>query len=306
MRKTLFSLLVLMGFVLIFFGCGNSKSEIRLGIGSFDITPDGKNIIYTFRKSARMLVYKANIDGSNREVLVDGGGSMEYYNPRCSEDGKKIVFISSNSKSPDGPIWICDINGKGLEQFTDGNSMIIEAIFSLNNDSIYFTQAEEYENYSPMVRKAPHKFDIYSINLNDKTIVKKTNEAAYSIYNLSDVDSTRWLFNLNGEGSYFYNKNGSGKKMIVAINDTLRNSKMYFNPLMIDRNTIITSSSYDLVKINLATKMEKLLLLMSGSHFSTIRYNKKLGKIFFAKTNDVNTIHSVNLDGTGMLDIIIQ
>jgi Tol biopolymer transport system component len=182
MRKALPNLFIIIGLMLVFLGCDNGKLEIRLGMDSFDITPDGKYHLYI----------------SNTELLVDAGGSMEYYNPKCSEDGKRIVFISSNSKNPDGPIWICDVNGKNLEQLTDGNSMIIEAIFSLNGDSIYFTQAEEYDNNSPIARKAPHKFDIYSINLNDKTIEKRTEEAAYSIYNLSDVDSNRWLLNLNG------------------------------------------------------------------------------------------------------------
>ena len=70
MKKTLFNLLILTGLTFAFFGCGADKPKIRLGISTFDITPDGQHIIYAFRKNARML----NLDyGIGRWAIVDKG-----------------------------------------------------------------------------------------------------------------------------------------------------------------------------------------------------------------------------------------
>lgn len=60
-----------------------------------------------------------------------------------------------------------------------------------------------------------------------------------------------------------------------------------------------------MVKIDLEAKKEKQLLPSSGSHFRTIRYNKKRGRVYFIKTDDTNTIHSINEDGSDLNDIPI-
>lgn len=292
-------------FTVLVSGCSNDKQIISLGIGSFDITPDGKSIIYTFRKSARMLIYKANIDGTQSSLLVGDGVDIQYYNPNCSEDGKKLVFVGSKGGNVNSAVFTCNVDGSNLEKLTPDSALVMETIFSLNGDTVYFTQAGEYKNYSPIASKAPHMFDIYRINLKNKSISKRTNEAAYSMYGLADVDNNRWILNLNMEGCYFYNKDGSGMEKIVIANDTLDNSKSFSDPVIIDEDNILASSYYRLVIVNHRNKTEKLVAPFNGRQIRTIRYNKILNKIFYTLDSDTSSIHSINLDGTGREDITI-
>lgn len=301
----LFYLIPFVFFTVLISGCSSDKQIISLGIGSFDITPDGKSIIYTFRKSARMLVYKANIDGTQSSLLVGDGVDMQYFNPNCSEDGKKLVFVGSKGGNVNSAVFMCNVEGSNLEKLTPDSALVMETIFSVNGDTVYFTQAGEYKNYSPIASEAPHKFDIYRINLKDKSISKRTNEAAYSMYGLADVDNNKWILNLNMEGCYFYNKDGSGMEKIVIANDTLDYSKSYSDPVIIDEDNIVASSYSRLVIVNHQTKTEKLLTHFKGRHFQTIRYNKILNKIFYTLDDGTNSIHSINMDGTGKEDITI-
>lgn len=306
MNKTLLFLIPFLFLTVLISGCNSEKQTIRLGIESFDITPDGKSIIYTFRKSARMMVYKANIDGTQSRLLVGEGIDMQYYNPSCSVDGKQIAFIGSRGGNMNRAVFTSKIDGSNLRKLTTDSAIVMEAIFSLNSDTVYFTQAGEYGNYSPVASKAPHKFDIYRISLKDNSISKRTNEAAYSMYSLCDVDSNRWLLSLNMEGCYFYKKNGSGKDQIVTKNDNTDRGKSYSSPVIIDNDNIAAISYYRLVVINHKLNTEKLLLSLKGQQFGTIRYNKRLNKVFYTSSNDITSIHSISLDGTEREDITIE
>lgn len=191
--------------LLLIVGCHqNSKELFENEIQDFDITPDGEHIVFSWKDDRKTSLYKVNIDGTNPRLLSPKQ-DMLFENPSCSLDGQKIVFLASKLNSLTSSIYTIGINGDSLMQITSGKTLIMEAVFSKNGESIYFTQANEYASYSPIGRKAPHDFDIYNIRLNDKKI---SNLNAYSLSGISDVDSTRLLLSLrdSDNGIFFMKK----------------------------------------------------------------------------------------------------
>lgn len=275
-------------------GCYTGAEQINYGIQGFDITPDGKHIVFCWLDNHKTSLYKANIDGTNVKLLVSAADNLSSNNPICSSDGQKIVFLRSAPKSLKSAVWMVNIAGDGLKQLTDSNTLKIEAVFSQNDESIYYTQANEYAAYSVVGRKAPHNFDVYNLSLKTMKVSKVSDLKAYWLYDLKDADSLKLLFSLRDEksGIFFFNKKDSVLTRVVTTNDTLRNSEGYSKPILLNSGKIICASYYELVSIDLEQKKETLLMASGGSHFSVIRHNKLNHRIFYQKTDDNEFIHS--------------
>lgn len=76
--------------------------------------------------------------------------------------------------------------------------------------------------------------------------------------------------------------------------------------VVVDSVNIICSSNYELMRFNTKSKVVKRILESTGSHFKIIRYNEKLGKIFFQKRDDSNNIYSIDINGSNLKKISIN
>jgi TolB protein len=76
-------------------------------------------------------------------------------------------------------------DGSDIKQITTKDENITEAIFSPDGKKIYFLQSGYYGSYSPIAQAHPHKFDIFSINIDGSDEKKITNYNAYDIRSLS-------------------------------------------------------------------------------------------------------------------------
>lgn len=189
------------------------------------------------------------------------------------------------------------------------SSIVTEGIFSMTNDSIFFTKAQEYRSYSPIGVEQPHKFDIYFKGMSTSFSPKKiSNLSAYSIQDINLSSNGNLLFSMTDDdsGSFFLNTRNFSVSKITTTNDTLRNCMLYSNPIMVNNGLILCSSSYQLVVIDLKARKEKTILPSSGSHFKCIRYNKKTDLIYFTKTTDRGVIHVVDVNGNELRTIHLK
>lgn len=302
-RKLSIYLIIGYTIVLSFTGCAQKKQfQDANTLNSFDISPNGKHIVFSYAFNSKGSLYKANIDGTEVKLLTDSNSTFFSESPRCSPDGESIVFLRSTPGSLKSSMWLTNINGDNLTQLTDSSNLIMEAVFSKDGQYIYFTRANDYAAYSPIGRKAPH-----SLRLKDNKTSKISNLKAYGLYSISDIGN-QILFNMRGEeeGVFFYKKDGGRLNKVVTVNDTLTNSTGYSNPLMIDTAKLIAASYYQLVSIDLNSKIEALVLPSNGNHFKVVRYNQINDKLYFTKTDGTNSIYSVNLDGSDLRDIPIR
>jgi len=83
----------------LFEGTPYELSRAEPDADTFDISPDGRRIVFTSLKDGDLDIYTMNVDGTNVRRLTttpgyDGG-------PWWSPDGKQIAYISNHEKDPD-------------------------------------------------------------------------------------------------------------------------------------------------------------------------------------------------------------
>lgn len=289
--------------------CSHPKpSKVQDDLESFDISPDGKSLIFAWNVGGKPCLFQAKSDGRNPKLLVDSSKDIAVYKPRFSPDGRKIVFIGGIPDTFNSALWIVNLNGDSLKQITDTSGIKTEATFSNNGKNIYFAQANEYASYSPLASRAAHDFNIYSVVLSKGEVSKISNLKAYSLANISEVDSNRLILDIQGKesGVFFYEKGKSVLNKVSIKNDSLSYAKGYSNPILISNNNLICTSYYVLVNIDLKNQKEKVILPFDNSSIHNIRYHKKSGRLFFQKGGHSNYIYAMNPDGSGLKNILIS
>lgn len=308
MLKLIRLILILLPVVIFMASCSDPQpGKLKDGLESFDVSPDGKSLIFAWNIGGKASLFQADADGKNPELLIDSSQKISVYRPRFSPDGRKIVFVGGMSDTFNGAIWVANINGDSLRQITDTSGIKTEATFSHDGKSIYFAQANEYAAYSPLANRTAHDFDIYSAALGERKVSKISNLKAYSLANISDIDSNRLLLDLQGKesGIFFYEKSKSVLNKVSIRNDSLSYSKGYSNPILINSDNIICASYYVLVNIDMKSQQEKVILPSDNSGINVIRYHKKSGRLFFKRGDHSNYIYSMNLDGSDLKSIPI-
>jgi TolB protein len=158
------------------------------------ISSDDQHIAFAYRKSGVTSIYTAKIDGTDVKQLTHPQ-SEDHIKPEFSPDGSQILFLSFplNSNKPQGKINLMNVNGTDTEELPSADGSVSEAVFSPNGKKIYFLNSGTFERYSPLVQRASHGFDIYSIALDSKEIERLTNKAEYSMSNLSAFSNGKQL-----------------------------------------------------------------------------------------------------------------
>ena len=165
-----------------------------------------------------------------------------------------------------------------------GEGFISDYTLYLAN-KIYYLQAKTFDSYSPIASKSYHNFDIYSLDL--ETLEINKNELLITVRGTSSK-SGLFLLNINSTNDeQNFNK-------ILIINDTLRNSEMYTNPVILPNGNILSASSYQMVELDLKSKMEYPILPSNGRHYKTIRNISNM--IFYKQTDYTDSIYYFNLD----------
>jgi len=120
-----------------------SKELKMLGIGSFPkISPDGKSIAfvkYDIDKNKSMetgTLWIMTIDGDSQKQITNI--NLGYAtSPNWSPDGKNIIFQLTKKNKEDSDIYVIDINGENLKQYTVNKSNDFAPIWTAD-DFIYF------------------------------------------------------------------------------------------------------------------------------------------------------------------------
>lgn len=292
-----YSACVLIAF--FFFGC-NKDGENMNELSSFDISPNGDFIVYSRIKNHKSSLYKAKIDGSDIKLLASEE-KYSFFNPKITLDGQYVFYIGSNEENMRSSIWKFNFDTGSRKIFEDVG-YISEIIFSRYNNNIFYIKAKEYDSYSPIVSRSFHNFDIYSLSDDTEKTKKISSLNAYGISDLQEFDENKFILSQRGVGSengiFYYSDNFKTElKKITTTNDTLRNSTGYSNPVVLDNYSLICASYYQLVKIDLNTRLEKTILPSNGYHFKQINYNKKLKKIFFTKRDNTDNLYSIDING---------
>ncbi|QHT68076.1 hypothetical protein GXP67_16225 [Rhodocytophaga rosea] len=279
------------------------KSIEKDGLSSITISEDGRKIIYSWVENGIGSIYEANLDGSNPEILHKAN-NISFANPRISAGGKKIVLTGHHRTSVNSAIWIMNRDGTGLKSLTDMSAIRPEAVLSLKEDTVFFLQANSYEQYSPIGRRAAHNFDIYNIALDNPEITRMTNLNAYGLYYLSNLSADQLLFSAidNNRGICVLSRSSNSLRHLDPINRGDRDLISYGLPVVLDSNQIACNSYYELLLINLQDNTEKFIGRSPVGQFSRLCYNQSNQRLYFTVTGEKNSVFSVKLDGSDLIE----
>lgn len=289
--------MICLNFALLF-GCYPKAKQSYDSISGFDISSDNKYVYYSLSSSQNTLRRLDIIEGNDSLVLTSPI-DKRYWCPSISRDESKLVFIESSLiNRTENKIVFLDLSNSIIKSVNIPSGIISSLVYSHFKEEIYFTLAEEYGHYSPIGIDAPHKYDIYLLEINTGTIVKMTDKRAYGIYNIIEIDSLSIAFFLQGDdkwGIYSMNKATRTIKSIAPINDARTNFYVYgkdddpvYSMPAFDRfnNVFAFVCAYEIFVID-KTSLRAKSILVSERHLSDMKFlNNGSGDLLITKNKE--------------------
>ncbi len=287
-----------------------SQSKPKNGLEHVVVSPNDNFILFSYFTNDISSIYSLNISNNKITELFISSSKRSYVNPKFSPKGEKIIFIGYDEGSINSNIFIANVDGTNVKQLTTGNSIITEAVFSSDDNTIYFNRALNYEKYSPIGRKAAHNFDIYSLELETGVEKKLTNIDAYMLSDISEVENKYILMELfqgMSNGMYMFPKEypDSIKSIIPSNNPRKGLSSSYGNPKYSGKYKMLAfTAPYELYVMNFEDRIANKIY-RSSRHIMQISFFHSRKEILFTLQKE-NLIRCINLDGTGFKKIPIE
>ncbi|AFS77657.1 beta propeller repeat domain-containing protein, WD40-like protein [Gottschalkia acidurici 9a] len=281
---------------------------------SIDISPNDDRIVFSYYQKGVASIYTSKIDGTDVVQLTkDEEEKNSHLYPVYSSDGSKIMFISTpkSQTSLESSIWIMDQDGSNKKEIMKADGFINKAVFSPDQNRIYFSKSTSYKNFSPIARKSHHGFDIYSISIDGKDLKQLTFDKSYNLGSLNITPGGNALiftkFEEYEETIYLLQLDGS-KKIDTIEPKNLKKSSLYYPALSQDDKFLTFSTvsnergifHYDLFIMNLETKESKQVTDLK-SHASRPVYFHNSNKILFSQ--DMNWAKNPSKYEIRILDI---
>lgn len=263
---------------------------------NIDISPNDDRIVFSYYQKGVASIYTSKINGTDVVQLTSDNKKISHLYPTYSPDGSKIMFISTpkNQTTSKSSIWIMNKDGSNKKELIKADGFINKAVFSPNQDCIYFSKAGIYKNYSPIASKRHHDFDLYSIGINGKNLKQLTFEKSYSISDLGITSNGNALiFEKDYETIHLFYLDGSKKGDIIKPLENCSNNeqKEVGDPALSPDNKFIVFSAvanqtgtfqYELFTKNMETKECKQITNLK-SYTSKPVYFHKNNKILFSQ-----------------------
>ena len=116
-------------------------------IGSYDISPDGKSIIYNVsyysvaENKSHTVIYTINADGTGERLLTKGSGSENA--PKYIKRGAKIAFLAADNDGV-SQLWMMNNDGSDRRQISFLKNSIDDYAFSPDGKKVLLIQSVKY------------------------------------------------------------------------------------------------------------------------------------------------------------------
>ncbi|GGP10204.1 TolB family protein [Oceanobacillus neutriphilus] len=244
MSLTMKNISFIVGMILLFlilWGAGYLAGgpEGYTGFGeSADISPDDEEITFVYAHKGESAIYTAPVSGGNAELVTKAAEGNYLMNPTFSPDGEAIAYVEQwedDDEHPLGKLMLFNHADGGVKELTDEKGLVTEAAFSPDGQSLYFSKAGVYTNYSPIASENPHDFDIYRIDLNTKEIEQITDEGAYDMSDLDLTPDGETLMYRSYDGAdqlVFHDLKDGSETTVTPIGDFATGVPMIYSPAL--------------------------------------------------------------------------
>ena len=116
-------------------------------IGSYDISPDGKSIVYNVsyysvaENKSHTVIYTINADGTGERLLTKGSGSENA--PKYIKRGAKIAFLAADNDGV-SQLWMMNNDGSDRRQISFLKNSIDDYAFSPDGKKVLLIQSVKY------------------------------------------------------------------------------------------------------------------------------------------------------------------
>lgn len=116
-------------------------------IGSYDISPDGKSIVYNVsyysvaENKSHTVIYTINADGTGERLLTQGSGSENA--PKYINRGAKIAFLAADNDGV-SQLWMMNNDGSDRRQISFLKNSIDDYAFSPDGKKVLLIQSVKY------------------------------------------------------------------------------------------------------------------------------------------------------------------
>ena len=171
---------VLIGIGILFNKDDNQKQQGLTDI--YALSSDGEVAYVSYDKG------QATINLNDQHELVQLPVEKEIADLIFSEDGTHLAYIVRNKdleNTTSSYIHMLELDSQNDELIYESENIITEIAFDPKNpEKLFYIQADDYTNYSPIASRRPHDFDIHSYDLNEKLHVKHTDLKEYGMASL--------------------------------------------------------------------------------------------------------------------------
>lgn len=187
------NILFVTGLILLFFSLWGvslladvNKGYTGLGKDTA-LSPDDQTVVFSYFHDGDASLYIVSSSGGKAEKVATPEEGHSYLRPVFSPDGQKIAFIDQweEDEEPLAELNLLDLANKDIETLTEEGDHITEATFSPDGEELVMLKSAVYDNYSPIASEHPHGFDVFSLNLDSKSIEQITDLDAYSMENIA-------------------------------------------------------------------------------------------------------------------------
>jgi hypothetical protein len=289
----------------LFTFCGSkTSSDVKDGTGSFSCK-NGRIAFTYFKNNVASIYYTTHIDSVAKQLTFPKTGWDLTFD--LSRDLSKVLYINY----PKGNYEVCniclyDLKSGRSDTLLKGGRIITDVCISNDSKHIYYLDASEIKNYSPIASKAPHGIDIYELSVETKKSRKLTNLKAYTIQALtasfSDTIIGANIFD-DGLGLIMISTN-TGKFKGITIDSPRNPVKEYFIPVDLRSDSIMYEAPYELYKHNLKTnKSDFILRCPDGHHFGVIQPDDSWSNILF---NSGDKTYSYNVPTKKLTEVKLR
>ncbi|KMJ60096.1 hypothetical protein AB685_04460 [Bacillus sp. LL01] len=238
---TLIGFVIIISVLLYFFSERFTRSWLPIDNGfgeTVTLSPDDQSIVFPFYQSGDGALYKANVDGSDVNQLTFPRQAESHVHPRYSSNGEKILFLSQEKGEGTlkQSLYIMKSDGSNLVRLSEDDELITDAVFSEDDQSIYYFAAQNYLEGDDL-DAGPANIDLYSISATGENKERLTHDESIKKRSLSLAeDGTKLGFvewSLDEE---------DGLTSSFVIMDTKSIEKEYINPNFEFEKNIIYSA----------------------------------------------------------------
>ncbi|KPB05225.1 hypothetical protein [Bacillus sp. CHD6a] len=237
---SLIGFVIIISVLLYFFSERFTRSWLPIDNGfgeTVALSPDDQSIVFPFFQSGDGALYKADVDGSNVNQLTYPRQEESHVHPRFSSKGDKILFLSQEKgdNTLTRSLYIMNSDGSDLVRLSKDGELITDAIFSQDDQSIFYLAAKKYQEGNEM-EEGPTNIDLYTISIKGDKKERLTHDESLKKRSLSlTKDGTKLGYVEWGK------EEEKGLYSSFIIMDTQTMEKKYVNPSFEFKTNIIYS-----------------------------------------------------------------